>query len=66
MHIPIGKLPDWYMHRQLQYFREGVRGNNAQDIYGVQMATMAKILADEQAIANVTAYVQSLGADNNE
>ena len=59
-------LPDWYMHRQLQYFRDGVRGGNAQDIYGVQMATMAKILADEQAIANVTAYVQSLGADNNE
>lgn len=53
-------LPDWYMHRQLQYFRNGVRGADPKDIYGKQMAAFAQTLADEQAIADVVAYIDSL------
>jgi cytochrome c oxidase subunit 2 len=53
-------LPEWYMHRQLQYFKDGVRGTDTQDVYGMQMAPFAKLLADEQAIADVVAYINSL------
>ena len=53
-------LPAWYMERQLQYFRDGLRGADPADTFGLQMAAFAKTLADEQAIADVTAYVNSL------
>lgn len=54
-------LPDWYIHRQLQYFKNNIRGNDARDIYGAQMAAFSKLLPDNQAIADVTAYVLTLG-----
>jgi cytochrome c oxidase subunit 2 len=49
-----------YMIRQLKYFRDGVRGSHAKDIRGQQMAAMAKTLADDQAIADVAAYIAEL------
>ena len=49
-----------YMIRQLKYFRDGVRGAHARDIRGQQMAAMAKTLTDEQAIADVAAYIAGL------
>ncbi|MDG2087616.1 MAG: c-type cytochrome [Arenicellaceae bacterium] len=52
-----------YSHRQLQYFKNGVRGSNSEDVYGAQMASFAKLLADEQAIADVVAYIDSIEAD---
>lgn len=51
---------DWYMHRQLQYFKDGLRGSEPGDSYGQQMAVFAKTLADEQEIADVVAYIKSL------
>lgn len=57
------KLTDqagWYMERQLQYFRDGIRGADSSDIFGLQMALFSKMLADEQAIADVVAYIESL------
>src|SRR5690606_9497148 len=51
----------WYTIRQLQNFKSGVRGSNPKDIYGMQMAPMAQTLPDDQAIADVAAYIQSLG-----
>ncbi len=53
-------LPDWYMERQLQYFRDGLRGEYPSDTFGLQMAAFAKTLADNQAIADVVAYIKSL------
>ena len=50
----------WYLERELQYFRDGVRGADPKDIYGQQMAAFAKLLKDEQAIADVVAYIDSL------
>jgi cytochrome c oxidase subunit 2 len=47
--------------RQLQNFKNGVRGNNPKDTYGMQMAPMAQTLADDQAMADVAAYIKSLG-----
>jgi cytochrome c oxidase subunit 2 len=57
---PLANLADWYMARQLQYFRNGVRGTNPKDIYGAQMAAFGRVLADDQAIADVIAYIKTL------
>jgi cytochrome c oxidase subunit 2 len=51
---------DWYMERQLQYFKDGIRGADPTDIFGPQMAIFAKTLVDEQAIADVVAYIMTL------
>ncbi len=53
-------LPDWYVARQLKYFRDGIRGGGSGDVFGMQMAAMAKLLADDQAIANIIAYIDTL------
>jgi len=50
----------WYIQRQLENFKSGARGSNPGDIYGMQMAPMAQILADKQAIEDVAAYLSSL------
>ena len=53
-------LADHYLIRQLQYFRDGVRGAHPDDTYGKQMAAIATTLTDDQSIADVVAYIQSL------
>ena len=53
-------LPDWYIERQLNYYKRGIRGAHKDDIYGQQMAPMANLLADDSAIRNVTAYIGTL------
>ena len=53
-------LNDWYLISQLQKFKSGLRGANAEDIYGAQMAVFAKTLADEQAILDVVAHIKTL------
>lgn len=50
----------WYLKRQLENFKAGIRGGDSRDTYGRQMAPMAQILQDDQAIADVTAYLSSL------
>ena len=51
---------DWYLVRELQNFKSGVRGSNPKDTYGAQMKPMAAMLANDQAIANVVVYIRSL------
>lgn len=51
---------DWYHVAQLHKFKEGIRGGNPQDITGSQMRPMAMVLADEQAVKDVVAYIQTL------
>lgn len=51
----------WYLVRQLENFKSGVRGADASDVYGRQMAPMAQLLADKQAMEDVAAYLESLG-----
>lgn len=52
-------LQDWYQARQLRYFRDGIRGRGAGDIYGAQMAAMSTTLTD-QTIADLIAYIDTL------
>lgn len=51
----------WYLVRQMQNFKNGIRGNNPRDTYGMQMAPMAQLLTDDAAMEDVAAYIQSLG-----
>jgi cytochrome c553 len=51
---------DWYLLAQLQAFRAGSRGKLAQDRTGKQMRAMAGVLPDDEAVADVVAYIRSL------
>jgi cytochrome c oxidase subunit 2 len=53
-------MSDWYLVRQLQYFKTGVRGTHAGDEYGHQMTSMVQSLGDDQAINDVVAYINTL------
>ena len=53
-------MSDWYLATQLKNFREGIRGAHPQDLYGPQMALMAAILTDDEAINDVVAYINTL------
>lgn len=50
-----------YIKRQFAHFRDGVRGTNAQDISGRQMAMMAKTLPAERDLDDVIAFIQQQG-----
>jgi cytochrome c oxidase subunit 2 len=50
----------WYTARQLRNFKHGIRGSDANDVFGQQMAPMAATLADDAAIDNVIAYIETL------
>jgi cytochrome c oxidase subunit 2 len=51
---------DWYIARQLDNFKTGVRGAHPEDYYGYQMGLMGITLRDEQAINDVIAYINTL------
>ena len=51
---------DWYLVRQLQNFKAGIRGTHAKDMFGMQMRPMAMTLANDAAVNNVAAYIASL------
>lgn len=53
-------MSDWYIARQLQNFKDGIRGAHTSDYYGYQMGFMAKTLYDEQAINDLVAYLNTL------
>lgn len=49
-----------YLERQLRNFRTGLRGTDPRDTFGNQMRAASTVLADDQAIAAVAAYLASL------
>jgi len=51
---------DWYIKRQLENFKLGIRGSHPDDLFGFQMMLMARILQDEQAVDDLVAYLNSL------
>ncbi|MGH8185678.1 MAG: c-type cytochrome [Steroidobacteraceae bacterium] len=56
----LANMSDWYMARQLANFREGIRGGHKQDFHGAQMASMSKVLSDDQAINDLLDYIHTL------
>jgi cytochrome c oxidase subunit 2 len=51
---------DWYLAAQLTNYKKGLRGADERDSYGAQMRAVAGTLADDQAIADVVAYIATL------
>ena len=51
---------DWYVVRQLQYFKDGLRGTNPKDAIGMTMRPMSMTLTTPEAVANVAAYIKTL------
>ncbi|MCH8073592.1 MAG: c-type cytochrome, partial [Proteobacteria bacterium] len=51
---------DWYLVRQLQHFRDGTRGGQPGDTYGMQMRASAGLLSDDEAILDVVKYISTL------
>lgn len=51
---------DWYLVRQLKNYKTGLRAYDPADMWGAQMKGMAMTLADDAAINNVVAYINSL------
>ena len=56
----LSRQHDWYIVRQLNNFKSGVRGAHAKDIYGQQMRPMAQILATDEQVNDVAAYLNTL------
>ncbi|GMG86937.1 c-type cytochrome [Biformimicrobium ophioploci] len=53
-------MSEWYLKRQIHYFREGIRGASPEDKLGQQMAPMANTLPDQQAVVDVATYLSAL------
>jgi cytochrome c553 len=51
---------DWYLATQLANYQRGLRGTDARDTYGAQMRAIVSTLADEKAILDVVAYINTL------
>ena len=56
----LANMSDWYLLRQLQNFKQGHRGRHPQDFLGAQMAAMGRTVADDQATADLVAYINTL------
>jgi Cytochrome c553 len=56
----LSRQHDWYIVRQLQNFKAGIRGAHPKDIYGAQMRPMAQLLATDEQINDVAAYLSTL------
>ena len=62
----LNHLEPVYVAAQLVKFRSGVRGGEGATASSRSMAPMAATLADDQAIADVSAYIASLGSPTSE
>ncbi len=56
----IAGMKEWYVQRELDKFRGGVRGLQFSDIEGMRMAPMALSLTSEDDVKAVAHYVESL------
>lgn len=56
-------MQDWYLERQLNNFRKGIRGTAEGDIYGAQMQQIAVSIPDDKTVTDLVAYINSLSAE---
>jgi cytochrome c553 len=52
-------LDNWYLKRQIENFRSGIRGSNANDTWGMQMAAQAVVLTGAAEVEVVMAQIAS-------
>jgi cytochrome c553 len=61
LHAPaLAGRTDWYLVTQLHNYRTGLRGADPADSSGQQMRAMAATLADDAAVNDVVAYIDTL------
>jgi cytochrome c oxidase subunit 2 len=58
-------MSDWYLLRQLQSFRTGVRGMGSPDSPGARMRAIVMTLQEESAMADVIAYIATLSSSSD-
>ncbi len=64
LHSPrLAGMEDWYVKRQLENFKKGIRGAEQGDLYGSQMLQIANAIPDEQTMLDLTAYFHSLQSE---
>jgi len=56
----IAGLPAWYIEKQLKTFKSGGRGTHPDDIAGMRMRSMARVVKKEERIKAVAEYVSKL------
>lgn len=56
-------MQDWYLSRQLNNFRKGIRGTTEGDTYGAQMHQIAISIPDDKTVTDLVAYINSLGTE---
>lgn len=57
---PVRQLQDWYVVKQLGKFKSHVRAYDPSDATGLQMRGIAEGIADEAAMKDLAAYIQTL------
>jgi len=57
---PLAGASDWYLLRQLQNFKAGMRGTHPGDATGAKMRLFSMTLPNEQAMKDVIAYIGTL------
>ena len=57
---PLAGQADWYVERQLLAYKNGLRGVDTKDSLGMQMRPMAMMLATDEAVRDVVAYIATL------
>lgn len=50
-----------YLQRQLEIFRDGLRGTHPEDLIGQEMYPMAQALPDAQVITDIVSFINTLG-----
>jgi cytochrome c oxidase subunit 2 len=53
-------MSDWYLARQLDYFKARIRGGHPEDVYGDQMTLVSTVLMADGAVNDVVAYINTL------
>ncbi len=62
----IAGMPLWYVQRQLEKYRDGHRGNDAEDADGLRMRAMVRTLNHEGDLEAVARYVSAMPATTPE
>ncbi len=52
-------MSDWYLLRQLQYFKDGIRGGVPADTFGRQMAPIMQMFESRQDLVDLVAYINT-------
>ncbi len=53
-------ISDWYLIRQLENYKQGIRGSHPSDLFGKQMTLLTGMLRNEEDMKDVVAYINTL------